>query len=226
MLMDLGAMKTTFGRVLLASAFLFSGLAVGADSFDGDFSSPNVASQQRAPEPVPPPVETTPFYLIGPGDSLSIFVWRNPDLSTGVTVRPDGRVSFPLVEDLSVTGKTPSQVAREVEVNLGKYVRDPVVTVTVGGFVGPFSQQIRILGEAARPQALSYREHISLLDVMIQVGGLTQFASGNKTKIVRNIDGKQQEFRVRLDDLIKDGDISANVDLLPGDILIIPESWF
>lgn len=225
-LMDLGVMKTTFGRALLASALLFSGLASGADSFDGDFSSPNAASRPRTPDRVLPPVDATPFYLIGPGDSLNIFVWRNSDLSITLPVRPDGRVSMPLVEDLSVAGKTASQVAREIEANLGKFVRDPVVTVIVMGFGGPFSQQIRIVGEAAKPQALPYREHMSLLDVMIAVGGLTQFASGNKAKIVRMVDGKQQEYRARLDDLLRDGDIGANAELLPGDIVIIPESWF
>ncbi len=177
-------------------------------------------------EPRPPDVNDTPFYLIGPGDNLSIFVWRNPDLSQSVTVRPDGRVSIPLVEDLEVTGKTPTQLARIIEKELGIYVRDPLVTVIIGGFLGPYSQQIRILGEATKPQAIPFRQDMSVLDVMIAVGGITDFAAGNKTKIVRLVDGVQKEFRIRLDDLIRDGDISANVDMLPGDILIIPESWF
>lgn len=217
-------MKSLLNPVLLVAALLIPGLAI-SEVFDTD-SAATVFAKPKAPEPLPPKVDNTPYYLIGPADSLGIFVWRNPDLSTSVIVRPDGRVSIPLVEDLSVTGKTPSQVAREIERSLGKFVRDPVVTVVVSGFVGPFQQQIRIVGEAAKPQALSYREHVSLLDVMISVGGLTKFASGNKSKIVRTVDGKQQEFTVRLDDLLRDGDISANVDLLPGDILIIPESWF
>jgi len=177
-------------------------------------------------EPRPPDVNDTPFYLIGPGDNLSIFVWRNPDLSQSVTVRPDGRVSIPLVEDLEVTGKTPTQLARIIEKELGIYVRDPLVTVIIGGFLGPYSQQIRILGEATQPQAIPFRQDMSVLDVMIAVGGITDFAAGNKTKIIRMVDGVQKEFRIRLDDLIRDGDISANVDMLPGDILIIPESWF
>lgn len=224
--MDFLAMKSILCRVALVGALMSSGVVVGADSFDGDFSSPSASARPRAPQPVPPPADTTPFYLIGPGDSLNIFVWRNSDLSITLPVRPDGRVSMPLVEDLSVAGKTASQVAREIETNLGKFVRDPVVTVIVMGFGGPFSQQIRIVGEAAKPQALPYREHMSLLDVMIAVGGLTQFASGNKAKIVRVVDGKQQEYRARLDDLLRDGDIGANAELLPGDIVIIPESWF
>lgn len=165
-------------------------------------------------------------YHIGPLDSLQIFVWRNPDLSTSVTVRPDGRISVPLIEDLEVTGKTPTQVARDIEKALGVFVQDPIVTVIMGGFVGPFQDQIRVVGEAGRPQALPYRDAMTLLDVMIQVGGVTDFAAGNRATITRVVDGKQQQFRVRLDDLIRDGDISANVKVLPGDILMIPEAWF
>ena len=168
----------------------------------------------------------SPFYLIGPGDGLNIFVWRNPDLSRSVTVRPDGRVSIPLVEDLEVTGKTPTKLARQIEKELSVYVKDPIVTVIVSGFLGPYSQQVRVIGEASQPRALPYRENMTLLDLMIAVGGLTEFASGNRSKITRIVDGQQKQIEVRIDDLIKDGDISANVDLLPGDILIIPESWF
>jgi len=165
-------------------------------------------------------------YHIGPLDSLQIFVWRNPDLSTSVTVRPDGRISVPLIEDLEVTGKTPTQLARDIEKALGVFVQDPIVTVIMAGFVGPFEDQIRVVGEAARPQALPYRDAMTLLDLMIAVGGLTDFAAGNRARITRVVDGKQQQFRVRLDDLIRDGDISANVKILPGDVLMIPEAWF
>jgi len=143
-----------------------------------------------------------------------------------VTVRPDGRISVPLIEDLEVTGKTPTQVARDIEKALGVFVQDPIVTVIMGGFVGPFQDQIRVVGEAGRPQALSYRDAMTLLDVMIAVGGVTDFAAGNRATITRVVDGKQQQFRVRLDDLIRDGDISANVKVLPGDVLMIPEAWF
>jgi polysaccharide export outer membrane protein len=132
----------------------------------------------------------------------------------------------PLIEDLEVTGKTPTQVARDIEKALGVFVQDPIVTVIMGGFVGPFQDQIRVVGEAGRPQALPYRDAMTLLDVMIQVGGVTDFAAGNRATITRVVDGKQQQFRVRLDDLIRDGDISANVKVLPGDILMIPEAWF
>jgi len=165
-------------------------------------------------------------YHIGPLDNLQIFVWRNPDLSTSVPVRPDGRISVPLIEDLEVTGKTPTQLARDIEKALGVFVQDPIVTIIVTGFVGPFQDQIRVVGEAARPQALPYRDAMTLLDLMIAVGGVTDFAAGNRATITRVVDGQQKQFRVRLDDLIRDGDISANVKILPGDILMIPEAWF
>jgi polysaccharide export outer membrane protein len=165
-------------------------------------------------------------YRIGPLDNLQIFVWRNPDLSISVPVRPDGRISVPLIEDLEVTGKTPTQLARDIEKALGVFVQDPIVTVIVSGFVGPFQDQIRVVGEAARPQALPYRDAMTLLDLMIQVGGLTDFAAGNRATITRVVEGQQKQFRVRLDDLLRDGDISANVKVLPGDVLMIPEAWF
>lgn len=165
-------------------------------------------------------------YLIGPGDTLSIFVWRNPEVSGSFVVRPDGMITTSLVEDVPVTGKTPSQLARDMEQVLSTYIRDPIVTISVGGFVGPYSEQVRVLGEAASPQAISYRENMTLLDLMIQVGGLTEFADGNDAVLVRTVNGQQMEYAVRLADLIKQGDISANVDILPGDILIIPEAWF
>lgn len=179
---------------------------------------------------LPPPVfdeeAEAPQYIIGPLDSLSVFVWRNPELSSGGIVRPDGRLTLPLVEDLQAAGKTPVQLARDIEVALGEYILDPIVTVSVGGFVGPFSEQIRIVGEATRPQAIPFRANMTMLDVMIQVGGLTDFADGNATTLVRAEDGEQKKYRVRLDDLLQDGDISANASVLPGDVIIVPESWF
>lgn len=165
-------------------------------------------------------------YIIGPGDSVEIFVWGNPEISRTVSVRPDGKLSTPLVEDLPATGKTAYQLAREIEKELSKYIRNPLVTVISSGFTGPYSEQIRVLGEASRPQAIPYKENMSVLDLMIAVGGLTQYAAGNRTKIIRKINGVDQEFRVRIDDLMKDGDISANVNVLPGDVIIIPESYF
>jgi len=165
-------------------------------------------------------------YLIGPGDSVNVFVWRNPEVSGSFPVRPDGKMTMNLVEDMPASGKTPTQLARDIEKALGKYIQEPIVTVIVGGGVGPYSQQIRIVGQAAKPQALNYRENMSLIDIMIQVGGITDFAAGNKAVILRTADGKQEQFRVRLEDLLKGGDVSANVDMRPGDVLIIPESWF
>lgn len=178
------------------------------------------------PEPLPAPKAYEYDYIIGPGDGLNIFVWRNPDVSTSATVRPDGKISVPLVEDLVAAGKTPSQLAREIEDVLSKYIKDPLVTVMVGGFQGVYDTQIRVLGEATQPQALPYRANMTALDVMIAVGGLTEFAAGNKARLVRTVDGEQKETVVRLEDLIKDGDISANVKMAPGDIIIIPEAWF
>ncbi len=164
-------------------------------------------------------------YKIGPGDNLNIVVWRNPELSTSVPVRPDGKLSTPLVDELVAQGKTSVEVARDIEKVLGKYVRDPVVTVVVTGFVGPYSEQIRVVGEAAKPQALPFKQKMTLLDVMIAVGGLTDFAAGNKATILRGGAGNQQ-YSVRLQDLLRRGDVSANVEMQPGDILIIPQSLF
>jgi polysaccharide export outer membrane protein len=166
-------------------------------------------------------------YKVGPGDSLNIFVWRNPEVSSdGLIVRPDGKISTPLVEDLVAAGKTPTQLAREVEQVLSQYIKEPLVTVMPEGFVGLFSEQIRIVGEASKPQALPYRTGMTLLDVMIAVGGLTDFADGNKAVLTRQVEGKWVKTLVRLDDLVRDGDIDANLPVQPGDVLLIPESWF
>lgn len=176
-----------------------------------------------APATLPATLDYT--YVIGPGDGLHVMVWRNPELSMTVAVRPDGKVSAPLVDELVAQGKTPEQLARDVEKVLGKYVRDPVVTVMVNGFVGPYSEQIRVVGEAAKPQFLPYKSKMTILDVMIAVGGLTDFASGNNATILRTAEGNKQ-YSVRLKDLLKRGDVSANVEMRPGDILIIPQSLF
>lgn len=165
-------------------------------------------------------------YVIGAGDSINIVVWRNPELSMGVPVRPDGKIAAPLVDELMAQGKTSIELARDVEKVLAKYVRDPVVTVLVTGFVGPYSEQIRVVGEAARPQALPYKQNMTILDVMIAVGGLTDFAAGNSATILRTSQQGGKQYSVRLRDLIKRGDMSANVDMRPGDILIIPQSFF
>lgn len=181
----------------------------------------------RVQHPAAPVSAASPDYryLIGPGDSVNIVVWRNPELSNIVTVRPDGRVTTALVEDLQAMGKDPTSLARDIEKELGKFIRDPVVTVIVAGGVGPYSEQIRVIGEAAKPQALSYKQKMTLLDVMIAVGGITDFADGNRAMILRPADGNKQ-YAVRIRDLVKRGDVSANVDMKPGDVLVIPQSWF
>ena len=165
-------------------------------------------------------------YIIGPLDTVNIIVWRNPELSLVVPVRPDGKITTPLVDDLDALGKTPTVLARDIEKALGKYIRDPVVTVIVTNFVGPASEQIRVIGEATKPQILAFRKYMTLLDVMIAVGGLTDFADGNHASIYRADDGGGKSYSVRLQDLVKRGDVTANVDMRPGDILIIPQSWF
>ena len=167
-----------------------------------------------------------PDYLIGPGDNVTITVWRNPEVSGSVPVRPDGKITTPLVEDLPAAGKTSTQLARDIEQALAKFIQQPVVTVIVTNFVGNYGDQIRVIGQAARPQALPYRRDMSLMDVLIAVGGITDFAAGNKASIIRSVDGKQEKLNVRLDDLIRGGDISANMPVRPGDVLIIPESFF
>jgi polysaccharide export outer membrane protein len=165
-------------------------------------------------------------YRIAPGDTVQIFVWRNPEVSTQVPVRPDGLLSAPLLEEVPAAGKTPAELARDLEAELATYLRDPLVTVIVNGFVGTYREQIRVIGEAAQPRNMLYRDSMTLLDVMIESGGLTQFADGNNALLVRVEDGQQKEYRVRLDDLIRNGDISANVDMQPGDVIIVPEAWF
>lgn len=177
--------------------------------------------------PAPATIERiAPSYLIGAGDNVNIVVWRNPELSMVIPVRPDGKISTPLVEDLPATGKTATQLARDIETALAKYVQNPVVTVIVTGFVGPYSEQVRVIGEAAKPQSLPYRENMTLLDVMIAVGGITDFAAGNRASILRTTGGSTQQLGVRLVDLVKGGDLSANVAMRPGDVVVIPQSFF
>ncbi len=165
-----------------------------------------------------------PNYLIGPNDELEIFVWRAPELSTEVTVRPDGRISTPLVEDMVASNKTPSQLAADLERVLGEFVKAPQVSVIVTDFSSVLGQQIRVLGEAQQPVALPYQEGMTALDVMVAVGGLTEFAAGNRATLYRTINGKRSAFRLKLDDLLRGGNISANVPVLPGDVILIPES--
>jgi len=179
------------------------------------------------PYPPAPATASSPEYnyIIGPGDTINILVWRNPELSLSVPVRPDGKISTALVEDLTAQGRDATTLARDIEKTLAKYIRDPIVTVIVTGFVGPYSEQIRVVGEATKPQALPYRQKMTLLDVMIAVGGITDFADGNGASILRTTDGGKQ-YAVRIKDLLRRGDVSANVEMKPGDVLIIPQSYF
>lgn len=186
-----------------------------------------LAAACAAPFPPAPAVAASPDYryLIGPGDTVSIVVFRNPELSMSVPVRPDGMVAAPLVEDLPAIGKDATTLARDIEKALAKFIREPSVTVVVTGFVGPYSEQVRVVGEAARPQTMPYRQRMTLLDVMIAAGGITDFADGNAATILRTAEGGRQ-YSVRIRDLLKRGDVSANVEMRPGDVVIIPQGWF
>jgi polysaccharide export outer membrane protein len=172
-----------------------------------------------------PSATTGSEYIIGPGDSLQVFVWRNEELSTTVPVRPDGRISTPLVEDMIAVGKTPSKLARDIEAVLSEYIRSPQVNVIVTNAVSTFSQ-VRVLGQVTTPQAVPYREGMTVLDAVLAVGGLGEFAAGNRGKIARVEGGKQQEIKVRIGDLVNKGDVSQNLPLKPGDVLVVPESRF
>lgn len=196
---------------------------VGLSACSQDMETISVADALKQSTPQQPE-----DYVIGAGDSLSIFVYRNPDLSEGgVSVRPDGRISVPLIEDILAAGKNPTQLAREIEDRLKKYVIEPNVTVIVRSFIGPPDRQVRVIGEATDPIAIPFREHMTLLDVMIATKGLTKYAAGNRAVIVRGAGtGKPVNIRVRLSDLIKEGDITQNLPMMPGDTLVIPQSWF
>jgi len=179
-------------------------------------------------------------YIIGPGDGIEIFVWDNPDISKSVTVRPDGKISTPLIDDLLVTGKTPSQLARDVEENLSKFVRDPLVSIIVNNFQGIYEQQVRVIGQINggngggggggstrySAETFPYRKEMTLLDLIIELGGIGEYGDGNRSSIIRTINGKTYQFGVRIDDLVEDGNLSANIKILPGDILIVPEAFF
>ena len=176
--------------------------------------------------PAPPLAADAEYsYVLGAGDSVNIVVWRNPELSMSVPIRPDGKITTPLVEDLVAQGKDTSTLARDIEKELAQFIREPVVTVIATSFSGPYSEQIRVVGEASEPRILPYNQKMTLLDVMIAVGGLTEFADGNSATILRTGEGNKQ-YSVRIKDLIKRGDVSANVEMRPGDVLIIPQSWF
>lgn len=205
LLVLIGAMLVLFGRIAAAAEN-------GASSAEG--------------APPAPAASTEPEYVIGPGDTVQVFVWRNPELSVTVPVRPDGKISTPLVEDMVAVGRTSSELAREMEKVLAEYIRSPQVNIIVTNPVSTYSQ-IKVIGEVATPQSIPYREGLTVLDVVLAVGGLTDFASGNRAKIVRKDEnGKPVEIRVKLDSLVRKGRIRENVDVQPGDILIVPESFF
>ncbi|MFN9774888.1 MAG: XrtA/PEP-CTERM system exopolysaccharide export protein [Burkholderiales bacterium] len=164
-------------------------------------------------------------YVIGPGDTLTVNVWRHPELSVSVPVRPDGKVTLPLVEDMPASGRSPTDLGKDIEERLKKYVREPSVTVQVTNFVGNAGEQVRVVGQATKPAAIPYKQGMTLLDVMIQVGGITEYASGNRAVLIRQAEGNKQ-YSIRLRDLLKGGDVTANVELRPGDVIMIPESWF
>ncbi len=167
-------------------------------------------------------------YVVGPLDELTVFVWRNPELGANVQVRPDGRITTPLIADMPAVGKTPSMLAEDIKLQLSQYIQDPLVSVIVNKFAGTFSQQVRVVGATAKPASLPYRANMTLLDAMIAVGGLSEFASGNRARLIRfdKESGRQKEFALRLGDLLKKGESRANVMLKPGDVIIIPESMF
>lgn len=192
--------------------FAVSGCAGGRSPADSD-----VSNSLGSP---------TDSYVIGAGDELQVFVWGYDDLSTTVAVRPDGNISTPLVEDMRAAGRTPTELARVIEVELGEYVRTPTVTIIVRQFVGEYDQQIRVVGEATEPMSLNFRSGMTLLDVMIEVGGLSEFAAGNRSKIVRTQNGEEVAINVNIKDLLNKGDMSQNVRMQPGDVLVIPESIF
>jgi polysaccharide export outer membrane protein len=207
-----------------------TGVVLAVAAMAGCSSTP---TYPPAPIQAPPPVPVDPRisgwnYLLGPGDSVNVFIWRNPEVSGTFPIRPDGKMTMNLIEDLQASGKTPTQLARDIEKALAKYIQEPIATVIVAGGIGPYNQQIRVLGEAGTAQAMAYREGMSLVDVMITVGGLTDFADGNKAYISRIVkeNGERIQLGVRLDDLLREGDSTANVEIRPGDVLVIPESLF
>lgn len=215
MKLDKSNKNTWLAAVLaVATAVLLAGCA----------SEPK-AKDAAGPGTAPAPVEQSE-YRIGPGDTLQVFVWNQPELTVTVPVRPDGMISTPLISGVPAEGKTATQLAKDLESALSEFVRNPTVSVMVTGFVGAYADQIRVVGQASKPQSLPYRANMSLLDVMIAVGGLAEFAAGNRAVLVRTVDGKQTRTTVRLRDLLDKGDISANVNMRPGDVLIIPESRF
>lgn len=213
-------------HVVILMMTLWAGLFAHPARSAEPTAEPAAKSAAEVPVPVPPLPTVGPQYVIGPGDTVQVFVWRNPELSVTVPVRPDGKISTPLVEDMVAVGRTSTELAREIEKVLAEYIRSPQVNIIVTNPVSTFSQ-IKVIGEVATPQSVPYREGLTALDVVLAVGGLTEFAAGNRAKIVRkNENGKSVEIKVRLESLVRKGKMSENVDVQPGDVLIVPESFF
>jgi polysaccharide export outer membrane protein len=187
--------------------------------------SESVAQTPAAALPAEPAKSVGSDYIIGPGDTLQVFVWRNAELSATVPVRPDGKISTPLVEDMVAVGKTPSLLARDIEKVLGEYVRSPQVNVIVTQPMST-SSQVKVIGQVAHPQSIAYHEGMTVLDAVLASGGMAQFAAGNRAKVVRMENGKEREIKVKLSSLVNDGDMKQNVNLQPGDVIVVPESRF
>lgn len=206
-------------RILAISLAALVGASCASAGPQSESNSPSGPAEGAAAQ------EVSPSYLIGPGDTLQIFVWRNPELTTTVPVRPDGKITTPLVQDMVAVGKTPSQLSRDIEAVLAEYIRSPQVNVIVSNPVSAFSQ-VKVIGQVTTPQSMPFREGMRVLDAVLAAGGLGQFAAGNRAKIVRTDNGKQTEIRIRLDDLINKGDMKHNLELKPGDVLVVPETFF
>jgi polysaccharide export outer membrane protein len=221
----------------LAVALLYAGVSFAQSSPDPASSTPPVTVTQGAPADAgapahpevaapakPAPGTTSPEYIVGPGDTLQVYVWRNPDLTTTVPVRPDGKISTPLVENMVAVGKTPSQLARDMEVVLAKYVRSPQVNIIVTQAASTFSQ-VKVVGQVGKPSAVAFREGLTVLDLVLEVGGLGPYAAGNRARILRKENGRDTELRVKLKDLLEKGDMRQNITLKPGDVLVVPETF-
>lgn len=213
--------RSRIAALCMSLIFVVSGSALHAQTPAGAAAVPPPVGAEQAPAES----KVNNDYVIGPGDSLQVFVWRNPELTTTVPVRPDGKISTPLVEDMIAVGKTPSQLARDIEKVLGEYVRSPQINVIVTQPASAFSQ-IKVIGQVVRPGSLAYRDGLTVLDAVLAVGGLAPFAAGNRAKLVRTENGKQREIKVKLSDLVNNGDMRQNLPLRPGDVIVIPESRF
>jgi polysaccharide export outer membrane protein len=211
--------RDRFFRLLAGSAIASLALTGCASSSKPELPSASFVAMQEGPGEE---------YVIGPLDELTVFIWRNPELGANVQVRPDGRITTPLITDMPAVGKTPSMLAEDIKLQLSQYIQDPLVSVIVNKFAGTFSQQVRVVGATEKPASIPYRANMTILDAMIAVGGLSEYAAGNKARLIRfdKEKGRQTEFALRLGDLLKKGDSKANVMLMPGDVIIIPESMF